>query len=90
MEKFVRVCSKTGKGMNEGFIVNDGDFYFKEESDLLDWLREQDFITAEGEEANKFSNEDLKEWAFNDEIYYWTKWEIEAETEYYNENGKLL
>lgn len=91
MEKFARKCDKTGKGMNQGFCVGDGEFYFSEEKFLIEWLRTQDFVTAEGKKANSFSDEDLKEWAYNDEVYYWTEWNVEDDEDdtHYDEAGNL-
>lgn len=38
---WARVDSATGKGMNEGFCVNDGEFYFENKEDLIKWLRDR-------------------------------------------------
>jgi len=88
MEKFARQCDITGEGMNTGFYVND-ELYIKNEIDLIEWLREQDFITADGTPANDFNDEDLKEWAYNDEIYYFTEWNDEEDFQYEMINGVL-
>lgn len=88
MEKFARKCSKTGEGMDEGYIVNEGEFYFKNEADVLEYLRGNDYITAEGIEANALNDEDLLEWAYNDEIYFWTDWEDDYQ--YKLINGELV
>lgn len=90
MNLFARIDSKTGKGMNQGFVVNDGEHYFEEEKDLIEHLRGKEFIDAYGVIIENFSNEELKEWAYNEEIYYWTEWEDESEFEYKEENGILI
>jgi len=87
-QKFARQCDITCEGMNTGFYVND-ELYIKNELDLIKWLRKQNFITAEGNPANNFNDEDLKEWAFNDEIYYFTEWNDEEDFQYEMINGVL-
>ena len=37
--KWARKDSATGKGMNRGFCCFDGEFYFENESDVIQWLR---------------------------------------------------
>lgn len=87
--KYARKDSKTGKGINSGYVVGGGDFYFELESDLIAHLRNSDFETAEGEKANNFSDSDLLEWAYNDEIYYFTEWEDENDFQFEEVNGVL-
>jgi hypothetical protein len=66
--KFARICSATGRGMNEGYCCLDGDLYFAEEQDLIGYLRSlggydglsDDFVIKDAYEA---------------EVYYHTKWE---------------
>jgi hypothetical protein len=84
MEKFARKCSATGKGINEGYCVNDGDFYFSEESQLVEWLRDRD---VDG--TNELSDEFILKEAYDLEEYYYTEWDAEDEDEWYDENGKL-
>lgn len=74
MKTFARQCEVTGEGMNEGYLVNDNN-YIKYEKDLLKMLRIRNYVTAEGDKANLMNDEDFLEWAYNDEIYYWTQWE---------------
>jgi hypothetical protein len=82
MEKFARKCSATGKGINEGYCVNDGDFYFSEESQLVKWLRDRD---VDG--TNELSDEFILKEAYNLEEYYYTEWDAEDEDEWYDEDG---
>ena len=84
MEKFARKCSATGKGINEGYCVNDGDFYFSEESQLVKWLRDRD---VDG--TKELSDEFILKEAYDLEEYYYTEWDVEDEDEWYDENGKL-
>lgn len=39
MKKFARRCDATGRGMNEGYVVGDGELYFSEVEHLISWLR---------------------------------------------------
>jgi len=34
MTKYARRCDATGRGMNEGYVVGDGELYFAEQDDL--------------------------------------------------------
>jgi hypothetical protein len=88
--KFARKCSHTGKGMNKGYVVNDGDLYFKKKKHLLKWLRGQDFVTSDGENPNNFADADLLEWAYSDEVYYWTSWEDDQSDWYYQFKDDVL
>lgn len=84
MEKFARKCSATGKGINEGYCVNDGELYFSEESQLVEWLRDRD---VDG--TNELSDEFILKEAYELKEYYYTEWDAEDEDEWYDENGKL-
>lgn len=73
---FARQCSATGEGMNEGWIVNDGEYYFKYEEDALAHAKEMGYA-------------DLDE-AYDNEEFYYTEWEDEDDYEYELIDGKLL
>ena len=62
-EKFARKDSVTGKGINNGFCFNDGDFYCASSLDALAKCEELGFKTMEE--------------AYNENVYYWTEWEEE-------------
>jgi hypothetical protein len=66
-EKFARICTATGEGMNEGWVFGDGDAYFKYEADAL-------------AHAKDCCYETLQE-AYDDEAGYWTEWEEREEEE---------
>lgn len=84
MEKFARKCSVTGKGMNEGYVFSDGEFYAKdEESAKVIALREFD-----KELEDMWPSEDEMENA--DWQVYWTQWEDEDDYQYIEVNGKLI
>ena len=84
MEKFARKCSATGVGMNEGYVVNDGDEYFANKSDLVKWLRDRNV-----DEYNELSDEFLLNEAYSLEEYYWTEWYDEEDHQYEMINGVL-
>jgi hypothetical protein len=81
--KWARVDSKTGKGMNEGYCVNDGDAYFENEADLIEYLRS--LIDDKGE---GLSDEFILSDAYDNDAYeyfYYTEWNVEDEEYYYEE-----
>jgi hypothetical protein len=85
-KQWARVDSETGKGMNQGFCVNDGEAYFENESDLVKYLREQMNVDEAGDLSDEFI---LKE-AYDNGEYYYTEWDVEDEEYYYIEkDGKL-
>lgn len=89
--KWARVDTATGKGMNEGFCVNDGDAYFVEQADLVKYLREEMNV----DERNEFSDEYILQEAYQEEeegYYYYTEWDVEDEEYWYEEqaDGTLI
>lgn len=84
---WARVDSATGKGMNEGFCVNDGEFYFENKEDLIKWLRGRNV-----DEYNELSDEFILDEAYAEEEYYYTEWDIEDSDYYYEEqpDGTLI
>lgn len=87
-KKWARVDTATGKGMNEGFCVGDGDAYFVEQSDLIKYLREEMNV----DENNELSDEFILEEAYAEEEYYYTEWDVEDSDYYYEEqaDGTLI
>lgn len=80
MEKFARKCSVTGKGMNDGYVFNDGEMYFYNESDLIVFLRGR-------EDNNDLSDDFLLKEAYDNEEYYYTEWDEVDEDEWYDAEG---
>jgi len=80
MEKFARKCDATGRGMNEGFVVGDGELYFSSLKHLVDWLRSRDGMDG-------LSDEFILEEAYQLEEYYYTEWEEIDEDCYYDAEG---
>jgi hypothetical protein len=85
---FARVCDITGKGMNEGYCINDGMMYIKEKSDMINHLR-----GIEGEDTDGLSDDELIEYFYEEEYFYHTDWYDdldEEEDELYDENGNIV
>jgi hypothetical protein len=87
MKKYARQCSITSEGMNEGFVIGDGDFYIKYEKDLITFLRDNDESPRENE---SLSDDFIMDEAYNLGEYYYTEWEDEDDYQYYEENGKIF
>mgnify|MGYP004665321171 CR=1 FL=1 len=81
MEKFARKCTATGKGMNEGYCVGDGDAYFKEQEDLIRYFR------GDGSQYSNLDDEQLLNELYDNEEYYWTEWDIEEGENWYTSDG---
>lgn len=65
--KYARKCSVTGKGMNEGWVVEDHDMYFKKQKDAKAYVKSCGYRS-------------LKQ-AYKDDFIYWTEW-YQDEPEY--------
>lgn len=88
MEKYARKCDATGRGMNEGFVVGDGELYFSEEQHLIEHLRTLDWIDSNGVNSKDMQiDADLMEFFYNEEFYYYTEWEEIDDDVYYDEDG---
>jgi hypothetical protein len=88
MEKFARQCSVTGEGMNEGYVIGDGDFYIKYEKDLITFLRDNNEFPRENE---SLSDDFIMDEAYNLGEYYYTEWEDEDDYEYCeDEDGNII
>lgn len=86
--KWARIDSATGKGMDVGFCVLDGEAYFVNESDLIKYLRE----VMNVDENNEFSDDFILKEAYDCEDYYHTEWDVEDEEYWYEEqaDGTLI
>jgi hypothetical protein len=86
-KRWARIDTATGKGMNYGFCVNDGEAYFENEADLIKWLRDRNV-----DEDNELSDEFILNEAYALEEYYYTEWDIEDGDYYYEEqsDGTLI
>ena len=85
MEKFVRRCDATGRGMNEGYVVGDGEMYFSEKEHLLEHLKKINNwcgVNVKSLLSDVFSDDELLEYFYEQEYYYYTEWDEEI-----NENN---
>ena len=94
-QRYPRLADDTGKGISEGFVIGDGEMYFENEDNLVKHLRSLDYEDADGNSSKDIkSDEDLKEFFYNDEYYYYTEWEGDEEIEeqgyYYTRDGKEI
>ena len=74
-DTYARVCNATGEGMNEGWIFEGSDMYFKYADDARDY-------------ANKIGYSSIQEAYDADECYY-TEWEQDAH-EHVEINGQII
>jgi hypothetical protein len=90
-EKFARKCSVTGEGMDQGYVVQDGEIYFKYKNDLVRHLRELDWEDCNGNRSQNIKHDgDLMDFFHNEEYYYWTSWDGYVDYEYVVKNGVLV
>lgn len=64
-----RICSVTGEEMESGYVFQDGEMYFKYESDLIEFLR-----SHYKEMMGGLTDADVLEFGYKDELCYWTEW----------------
>ena len=75
MEKFARKCDVTGRGMNEGYVVGDGELYFAEKEDLIKHLRTLNWEDCDGNSSlDVVEDDDLMEFFYNEDYYWYTEW----------------
>lgn len=90
MEKFARRCDATGRGMNEGYVVGDGEMYFSEKEHLLEHLKKINNwcgVNVKSLLSDVFSDDELLEYFYEQEYYYYTEWEEVDEDCYYDADG---
>ena len=91
---WARQCDVTLEGMNEGYCIDDGMMYVKYEKDMLEWLRSKDWEFEDEDgvyvDVNKFNDQELLEWAYNDEVYCWTEWFEKEDIQFQEINGRLI
>lgn len=75
MITYARKCSKTGEGMNSGWVADNGDEYFKNEVDAIHWCHMAGYADIDA--------------AFADDAIYWTEW-ADDDHQYGIINGKLV
>ena len=88
MEKFARRCDATGKGINEGYVVGDGELYFASKDDLIKHLWELDWEDCNGNRSKDCSTpNELLKFFYNEDYYYYTEWEEIDDDVYYDAEG---
>lgn len=88
MKKFARRCDATRRGMNEGYVVGDGELYFSTNEHLLEHLMGLDWVDCNGNRSAELTEEgEIMEYFYNEDYYYYTEWEELDDDVYYDENG---
>jgi hypothetical protein len=90
MKKFARRCDATGKGINEGYVVGDGELYFSTKEHLLEHLREVEWVDCNDKcslDIESDNDDELLEFFYNEEYYYYTEWEEIDDDCYYDAEG---
>lgn len=64
-----RNCTLSGKTMTEGYVILNGEYYAKDEKNLLKIIRSFAYV-----EYIDLTDKLLLENAYTDEVYYWTNW----------------
>lgn len=73
MEQFARKCSATGKGINEGYVFNDGEMYFISKEHLVNYLKTLDWEDCNGNRSQDIEDDnDLLEYFYRENQYYYT------------------
>ena len=80
MEKYARKCDVTGRGMNHGYVVMDGEQHFSEQKYLIDWLRSRGGSEGLSDEFLLNESFDLDEW-------YFTEWQEVDEDSWFDADG---
>tara|TARA_R110002111_G_scaffold144750_1_gene210998 strand:+ start:692 stop:1117 length:426 start_codon:yes stop_codon:yes gene_type:complete len=93
-KRYARQCSITEEGMNEGWIDEQTDEYFKNKSDVVKHIKElMDEEVANGGVPfvnwKSKKNDDILEIGYNFFNIYWTEWECTEDYQYEEINGVL-
>ena len=87
--KYARRCDATGRGMNEGYVFGDGDtLYFSTKELLIEFMKTLDWEDDDGNRSQDLTDdEDIMEYFYNEDAYYYTEWDEVDEYEWYDEEG---
>ena len=79
----MRVCSKTGERMTEGYVVDHGAtlLYFSEIEHLVEHLRTLNWIDADDNEVNLEDQRDLLDYFYNEDYFYYTTFDDDDDYE---------
>ena len=93
MEKFARRCDATGKGINEGWVWGEGTYYTSTKENTIAELRSDiqdggyDFDELGADELLKLSDDQLLQYAYDNDVLYYTEWEEIDDDYYYDAEG---
>jgi len=87
--KYARRCDVTNKGMNEGYCINDGQMYIKEESDMIAHLKDVE-KSEPNESDHSLTDSELLDEYYENEYYYWTEWDDIDEDYHFLEDGTYV
>ena len=88
MKKFARRCDATGKGINEGYVVGDGEQYFASDEHLINYLRGLNWVDCNGKKSKDIEDDaELLNYFYREEYYYYTEWEEIDDDCYYDADG---
>ena len=90
MEKFARKCSVTGRGMNCGWVWNDGEFYYSQKEFVVGKIKEQIQNHETDVVILDWGDDKLLQWAYDEGLCYYTEWEDIDKDECYLEDGSLF
>ncbi len=88
--EYARKCYITGKGMNEGWVDENADKYFKNNVDVIKHIKELMIEETKQTEHQFFieSTDDILEIGYNHYGVYYTEWD-DLDAEYEEINGVL-
>jgi hypothetical protein len=73
-ELFLRECSISGEGMNEGWIDENNFMYFKYQKDVIKYIKE--IIEEDNDvDGTNLSDDDVTDIGYDKYDIYWTEWE---------------
>lgn len=93
MKKFARRCDATGKGINEGWVWGEGTYYTSTVENTIAELRSDiqdgayDFDEVGADELLKLSDDQLLQYAYDNDVLYYTEWEEIDDDCYYDAEG---
>ena len=93
MKKFARRCDATGKGINEGWVWGEGTYYTSTVENTIAELRSDiqdgayDFDEVGADELLKLSDDQLLQYAYDNDVLYYTEWEEIDDECYYDSEG---
>lgn len=93
IKKYARRCDVTGKGMNEGWCWGEGVYYTSTKEDTVKELRIYNFDYIVSDEIQQMSDDDLLQYAYDNDVFYYTDWldeDLDEQGYYYTEDGEEI